>query len=125
MNVIAKIKLDKKESVNKLHSTREVSFCTILVVYKSQEGYWKGFAHPYGVTSQATSKNKALSILKGLVVDYRKELKKYNFPTHLIYQKLIDAEDSQMFDVVLNDAIDKKGIVDRPHYHAETYAVQS
>ena len=109
------------ESNSTKKASKEVNFSAILTVYKSTEGYWKGFAHPYGVTSQATSKAKALVSLKELVEDYRKELKKYDFPSHLIHQQLIDLEDREMLSVVIQDAVDKKGILDQPNYHAETY----
>lgn len=105
-------------------SRKSVSFSAVLVVYKSKEGYWKGFCHPYGITSQATSKVKALAFLKELVEVYRLELKKYDFPAHLVYQQLTDIEDREMFSVVLKDAIEKKGIIDKENYHAETYTVQ-
>jgi len=103
---------------------KAVSFSAVLVVYKSNEGYWKGFVHPYGITSQATSKDKALKYLKEQIEVYRDELKKYDFPTNLIYQHLLDIEDREMFSVVLKDAIEKKGIIDKENYHAETYTVQ-
>ncbi len=103
---------------------KAVNFSAILVAYKSKEGYWKGFAHPYGVTSQAKSKMKALELLKELVEAYRKELKKYGFPSHLVHQTLVDVEDREMFSVVVKDAVDQKGIIDKEDYHAETYTVR-
>ncbi|MEK7170044.1 MAG: hypothetical protein AAB767_02030 [Patescibacteria group bacterium] len=111
--------------IKRTHSSRrEVDFSAILVVYKSKEGYWKGFVHPYGVTSQAKSKARALTLLKELVEAYRKELKKYGFPSHLVYQTFVDVEDREMFSVVVKDAVDQKGIIDKEDYHAETYTVR-
>ena len=104
---------------------KSANFSAILVVYKSQEGYWKGFVHPYAITSQATTKDKALKSLKEQVEVYRSELKKYDFPSHLIYQQFLDIEDREMFSIVIKDAIDKKGIIDKENYHAETYPVHS
>lgn len=102
----------------------KVDFSAVLVVYKSKEGVWKGFAHPYNVVTEASTKAEALAILKGLVDAYEGELRIFNFPSHLISKSLNDLEDRQVFQRVIEDAIEQKGIVDRVHYHAETHHVR-
>ena len=103
----------------------EVDFSAILVVYKSMENTWKGFAYPYNVTTESDTKTNALATLRGLVEAYEDELKKFNFPSHLVNKSLTDLEDREIFQRVIDDAVAQKGIVDKTSYHAETHKVRS
>lgn len=107
-----------------MKKSKNVDFSAILVVYKSKEGYWKAFAHPYDVLAQAETKEKALKRLKGLVEVYHAEIKKYDFPSHLVNVPLTDLEDREMFDKVVRDAIDQKGIIEKENYYAELYKIR-
>lgn len=87
---------------------REVDFSAILVVYKSIEGFWKGFAHSYDVTTQATTLERTLNQLRNLVEDYESILKKYDYPEHLVHKPLTDQEDRQKFNEVMEHLIANK-----------------
>ncbi|MDO8518503.1 MAG: hypothetical protein Q7S26_04420, partial [bacterium] len=100
-------------------------FAAVLVVYKSREGYWKGFAHPYDVTTEGNTKKDTLTKLQLLVNVYEDELRQFKFPSHLVHKPQSDLEDREMFRRVVNDAVEEKGIVDRFDYHAETHQVRS
>ncbi len=84
-----------------IRASKEVNFNQILVVYKSLEGFWKGFAHSYDVTTQATTKEKTLIQLRELVKDYEELLGEYGNPEHLLHKPLTDSEDRQKFDEVI------------------------
>jgi predicted RNase H-like HicB family nuclease len=103
---------------------KDVDFSAILVVYKSKEGYWKGFAHPYDVTSQADSKDEALKKLKELVKIYEDELKEFGYPSHLRHQPLSFEEDREIFNMVALDAINKEKF-DSPTCHVETHKIHA
>ncbi|MEI7513188.1 MAG: hypothetical protein WCJ74_01025 [bacterium] len=110
---------------NVLKKPKVVDFSAILAVYKSSEGCWKGFAFPYDVMTQANTKTLALKQLRVLVKVYTDELKKYDFPPHLVHVPLTDLEDREVFARVLDDKIDQKKIIDQQDYHAETYKIRS
>lgn len=106
-------------------TAKTVDFSAILVVYKSQEGYWKGFAHPYNVTVEGNTKKETLDNLKELVEAYEDELRNFGFPVHLVNKVQDDLENRQIFSRVVDDAIEEKGIVDQLNYHAETHKIRS
>jgi hypothetical protein len=109
---------------NAIKKSKLVDFSAILAVYKSSEGYWKGFAFPYDVMTQANTKASALKQLRSLVKIYTDELKKYNFPAHLVHVPLTDLEDREVFTRVVADKIDQKKVIDQQNYHAETYKIR-
>ena len=122
MNTISLNNNSVKNSV--LKKPKIVDFSAILAVYKSNEGYWKGFAFPYDVMTQANTKASALKQLRSLVKVYTDELKKYNFPAHLVHVPLTDLEDREVFTRVVADKIDQKKVIDQQNYQAETYKVR-
>jgi len=69
----------------------------ILVVYKSKNGYWHGFCHPYDVSCNAEIKEEVINNLEELVETYEKSLERYGNPIHLIEKKLSDKEDQEKF----------------------------
>ena len=110
---------------NKLIKPKKVDFSAILAVYKSVEGYWKGFAFPYDVTTQSTTKKETLKRLRSLVGVYTEEVKKYGSPAHLVHMPLTDLEDRSFFSRIVDEKIDQKRVIDQKDYHAETYKVRA
>ena len=116
------ITAEKQKNTNPLR--QKVDYSAILVVYKSKEGYWKGFAHPYDVTTQANSKPAASRKLKELVKIYEDELKTFGYPPYLKQQPLSFLEDREIFNMVVQDAMEKKK-VDSPTYYVETHKIHA
>ena len=110
---------------------KHVSFNAILVVYQVDEDDWKGFTHPYGETTEATSKKEAIQKLRVLADAYYATIKNYNFPTHLVNGHLDNIMDRKVFNwIVGNDSVmrkiySKSGIADSVYYYAEAYRGKS
>lgn len=106
-------------SKNNVFAEREVDFSCVLYVYKSRNGSWRGFAHPYDVTIEAPTKVKAMSSLKEMVKEYEAGLKKYNYPARLAKRVLSDSEDSERFNALAFNAIVLRKQVRGIDYYAE------
>ena len=117
--------IETKRVRGALIKPKQVDFSAILAVYKSNEGYWKGFAFPYNVTSQAKTKNLASKRLNDLVELYVSDLKKFGFPSHLVHQSLTDLEDREMFSRIVDSKVYERSPADSTDYHVETYKVRS
>ena len=83
---------------------QEVDFSCVLYVYKSKNGSWRGFAHPYDVTIEAPTKTKTLSALREMVAEYEEGLIKYDYPAHLTTRPLSDTEDNERFNTLAFDS---------------------
>lgn len=73
----------------------------IMVVYRSDNGAWRGFCSPYNVTCEAETKEKAIQNLKDSVDIYERGLEKYEYPKHLSVKKLSNQEDKEVFRQVV------------------------
>lgn len=98
----------------------ENSYNIVSVVYKSTEGYWKGFVHPYDVTVQANTKKDAIAKLEVSLRLYEEGLRKYAYPKHLIFPSVFDQEDREAFNKVVELRGAKCGVVDTPGLYAKT-----
>lgn len=108
---------------NSVFLPRKGDSSCILYVYRSKNGAWRGFAHPYDVTIEASTKTKALSALKEMVEEYEAGLKKYDYPPHLAKRHLSDAEDNERFNALAVGAIVRQKRVRGADYYAEAKAV--
>lgn len=108
---------------NNIFTLRSIHSSCILYVYKSKNGSWRGFAHPYDVTIEAATKTKALSALKEMVREYEVGLKKYGYPAHLANRALTDSEDNERFNALAFDVIVQQKQVRGVDYYAEAKAV--
>ncbi|MEK7187137.1 MAG: hypothetical protein AAB690_02470 [Patescibacteria group bacterium] len=106
-----------------LRPRKAVDFSCVLVTYKSKNGTWRGFVHPYNITTEAESKNQALTALREMADIYEEGLKKHDYPSHLANKHLADEEDSQMFDRLAINSIINQGAVKGKDYYAETKTV--
>lgn len=100
------------------------------MVYKSQNGAWRGFAHPYNVTTEFDNRDKTISVLKEQVEAYEEGLRKYNNPEHLRSVPFSNVEDEQMFSrLILSGGLYKtllnEGKITASDYYAETQRVQA
>ena len=92
--------IQQKTSVNPgpiCYSPEEVNFNAIIVVYKSKNGDWKGFTHPYGETTEANTRAEAIKKMRVLTRAYSDILRQYDNPSHLINGGLVDLEDKEVF----------------------------
>lgn len=103
------------------------NFHAFLVVYKNTEGMWRGFAYPYGETTEAPTKVKAIKTIKVLADAYYRTIKAYDFPTHLTNGHLEDVADRQVFNWVVGNKSfmeqlhSKAGKVDTSDCYVEAY----
>lgn len=97
----------------------------VFVVYKAKNGAWRGFVQPYAITTEASTKAKALVALKEMAEVYEEGLKKYSYPEHLLTKHLSDPEDADKFNQLALDSIAQKGKVENADYYAETKTVSS
>lgn len=102
---------------------KEVDFSCIVVVYPAKNGSWRGFVHPYDITTEADTREKALTALNEMIEMYEEGLRKYNNPSYLRNKILSDEEDREVFHQVALDALEKQGSIDTSRYYAETKAV--
>lgn len=102
-----------------------------MVVYELEEGVWRGFAHPYGETIEASSKEEALDALRELTQAYFNSAKKYGYPSHLVNGTLSNLIDRKVLNWVVSNKDFMKGIhsqvgkVDFDFCYAEAFRVKS
>jgi hypothetical protein len=80
----------------------ESDFDALLTVYKVGEGDWRGFAYPYGETTEGPSKKETTKKLRELTEAYYLIVKKYNSPKHLVNGHL-ELQDREVFGSVVTN----------------------
>lgn len=80
----------------------------ILVVYKTNEGHWRGFCSPYDVSCDRLTKKGVLESLKESVSLYEEGLKKYNYPRQLSIKQLSNPQDKAVFKMALKIIAEKE-----------------
>lgn len=125
------ISVEKPSSSSVVFTQQEFDFKAILVVYKTNEGVWRGFIHPYGETTEADSKEEAIKKLRLLADAYHEVIKTYGSPIHLRNGHLEDVQDREVFSwVTRNGSIMEKissgkDNVDTTNCYVETYGRES
>jgi len=93
------------------------------IVYKSKNGLYRGFVQPYDITYEDETKEKVLSVLKDMTVQYENGLKRYNNPSHLATVPLSDEEDREKWNDIspslMQQLVTKHFSVSTPDYYAE------
>lgn len=99
----------------------------LIIVYELEKGSWRAFIHPYGETTEASTKKTALKKIRSLAKGYRFILEKYNSPIHLVHGYLGDLTDREVFAWVVNNKLvmealhSNEGKVDSKHFYVEAY----
>lgn len=124
------------ESVSKMpglaYSPIKLDFAAMLVVYETEDGFWRGFAAPYGETTEGNTKEEALLKIRELTDAYFDVAKKYGYPSHLVNNILSDQADRDVYTAI----VATKAYMDKLHsregvaadigpYYAEAYRVRS
>lgn len=73
----------------------------ILVVYKTNEGHWRGFCSPYDITCERLTKKATKEALEESVELYKEGLEKYNYPRHLSIKQLSNPQDEAVLKMAL------------------------
>lgn len=107
-------------ALKRMFTPKQVDCSCVIVVYKSKNGSWRGFAHPYDVTTEASTKERAFTAVEEMVEAYADALKKYDFPKHLTNKPLSDGEDRDKFNELALDFLFKQGHLEGPDYYAKT-----
>ena len=103
----------------------------IMVVYQRDDNTWRAFAHPYGETTEADSKEEAIEKIRDLTAAYKEIVAQYKNPMHLIHGGLDNLTDREVFAWVFGN---KKmveqlhsaaGKADSKHCYVEAYRGQS
>ncbi|MDR3548074.1 MAG: hypothetical protein P4M11_07415 [Candidatus Pacebacteria bacterium] len=97
----------------------ELDCSSVIVVYSSKNGSWRGFVRPYDITIETETRNQAIEALKDMLETYRNMLKKYNYPEHLQTKPFSDDEDRSFFDKIALEALVGKGKVNTKSFYAE------
>lgn len=82
-----------KKISKKVANPFKLDYSSVIVAYVSKEGLWRGFVMPYDITYEADSRQKVVTVLRKMLVQYEKGLKRYNHPAHLLTVPLSDKED--------------------------------
>lgn len=70
---------------------------------KAEPGTWKGFAAPFGISTQAPTDAEARRKLEELADLYIEGLREKGFPKHLMEQRLTDPEDQSVLDQIMGE----------------------
>lgn len=104
-------------------SNKTVDYSSVMVVYKTPEGLWRGFVVPFDITYEAQSKEEVHSVLKDMIASYVEALNMYNHPKHLIDVPLSDKEDETKWSRISWDIFTamKQNIsrIEKSDYYAE------
>ncbi|MBC8464781.1 MAG: hypothetical protein H8D63_00150 [Parcubacteria group bacterium] len=97
--------LQKKKDVRtSLFLKTQLHMDALMVVYQHPETkIWRSFAHPYGETTEATTKKEAIKQIKELTEAYGDTTYSYGNPAHLRHGHLTDAFDNEVFNHVYQD----------------------
>jgi hypothetical protein len=79
-------------------SNKTVDYSSVMVVYKTPEGNWRGFVVPFDITYEAKSKKEVQVVLKDMIASYVEALSMYNNPQHLAEVPLSDKDDDRFED---------------------------
>lgn len=119
-----------RKAIKPLFPTVKLDFNALMVVYQLQDGTWRGFAAPYGETTEAGSKKEAIKKIRILTAAYHDTMHSYGSPHHLKYAGLADVSDRAVYDGVLSrksfmEEIHKAGKVDTENVYVEAYRCKS
>lgn len=96
---------------------------SVSVVYKSQNGLYRGFVQPYDITYEANTHKKVLEVLNEMVLEYEEGLRKYDHPSHLLHIPLSDQEDKEKLNDIaphlFGNLLNKNYKIITPNYYAE------
>ncbi|MBM3261377.1 hypothetical protein FJY93_03075 [Candidatus Kaiserbacteria bacterium] len=103
----------------------------IIIVYQRDDNSWRAFAHPYGESTEADTKDEALTQIRDLTEAYKEIAAQYKNPTHLIHGGLGDITDREVFAWVfgnkdmLKQLHSSAGKADSEYCYVESYRDQS
>jgi len=104
---------------------RKVDYSYVLATYKSKNGSWRGFVHPYDITIEADTKEKAVKALEDMVIAYEEGLAAHGSPSHLARKVLSDDEDRDFFHNLTIEALSGKGKIDEENFYAQAKKVSA
>lgn len=72
------------------------------MVYLTQEGKWRGFVHPYDITTEMSTKKEAVESLRAMGKLYDEMLNEYDRPEHLANKKFSNPMDEAFYSKSIN-----------------------
>lgn len=102
---------------------QKVDYSSVMVVYQTHQGNWRGFVVPFDITYEAKTKKEVQFVLKDMISSYVEALNLYNHPQHLAEIPLSDKEDETKWSRISWDIFNalKQNIsrVEKADYYAE------
>lgn len=110
--------------LNKITGVKSiVDYSSVMVIYQTSEGSWRGFVVPFDITYEAETKSEVKKVLHDMIFSYVQALKEYDNPSHLADVPLSDNEDEKKWSRISWDVFSqlKNNIsrIERNDYYAE------
>lgn len=100
----------------------KVKCSSVEVAYLTAAGSWRGFAHPYNITTEMESKMKVLEAIRGMRTAYEDMLEQHEYPQHLVVKGLSNPQDRLVMDRVFAPVLSGKE-VDREDLYAKAILI--
>ena len=114
--------LEKK----KLFPKVQLHMDALMIVYQNPETkIWRGFAHPYGETTEAATKKEAVKQIGELTEAYGDTAHSYGNPAHLRHGRLTDTLDNEVFNHVYQDEHIMKTVHEKGSQNTSTLYVKA
>lgn len=101
----------------------KVEYSSVMIIYQTSEGAWRGFVVPFDITYEAKTKDEVRNVLQDMISSYVDALHKYGNPAHLADVPLSDQEDEKKWSRISWDVLRhlKNNIpkVEKTDYYAE------
>ena len=68
-----------------------------IMVYYTSRNTWRGFVHPYNITTELNTKSEVVDKLRLMKEVYEKMLEEYNYPDHLCKKRLTNKTDLEFY----------------------------
>jgi predicted RNase H-like HicB family nuclease len=111
--------------INKIKKSAvpQVDFSSVMVVYKAEEGLWRGFVMPFDITYEAETREAVVSVLKEMIDMYVDGLREYKSPKHLSDVPLSNTSDIKKWmsisQELTNKLLNKVKVFEGSDYYAE------
>ena len=78
---------------------------SVMVVYSTPNGTWRGFVVPFDLSFEGSSKEEVETVLKSMINSYVDGLRKYNNPAHLSAVPLSEPSDVKKWSDIAMELI--------------------
>jgi hypothetical protein len=79
-------------------STASKTIDPIMMVYRTSSNTWRGFVHPYNISTETKTRKAAVDALRAMNALYVEALEEYNYPAHLSFKELLNSADKAFYE---------------------------